>query len=725
MGQGSHVQYLALHLEGHSVIRLINPLAKLLTSPTLTFTMQNLATFTPTGRTHVSHARPLKLEKFLFGSCYYPEHWDAATRQDDARRMAAAGFNTVRMTDFAWDLLEPEEGRYNFALFDATIATLAEHGIRTILCTPTAGAPVWLTEKHPETLRVDKDGNVMRHGSRQQCSHAHPIFREYSRKITRAMATHYATNPNVIGWQTDNEIYCHMHEDHGADIQVAFREYLSRRYDNNIAALNRAWGTCFWAQTYTRFDQIETPIHGRPTYLNPSHLLDYRRAMSWIATEFQHDQVAILRAANPAWFVTHNGVFAGIDYRGTFTQDLDFLAYDIYPFFDYDSVNRPASQAFNCDRTRAWSGNFLVPEHQSGPGGQPPYFHNNPEPGELRRTTYSSIARGADSLLYFRWRTCRFGAEEYWCGILDHDSVSRRRYDEVAQVGTELAAVGPAVLGTSVRFDVGIALGDYDVRESDNGYPLGLPNSQNIAEAAHGVFYRAGYAVGASHPADTLDGVKLYLIPHWALFDAAWVPALARWVEAGGVLVIGARTATRNLDNQIVPATLPGCLADLAGLTVYEYGAENDALRVKTIRGDGIEVLGKVWYEVLEPAAGTEVLATWSGRHCDGKAAITLRRAGRGAVVYVGSYLTAELTTALLPTLAKLAALEKPLRDQPAGLEVVRREKDGRSLWFLINPTDAPLVIPHPPVGTLLAGEPLAPGGTLAAQGVTVIAANR
>jgi beta-galactosidase len=686
--------------------------------------MNTISTFTPTGRANVSHTRPLNLDQFLFGACYYPEHWDAETRRDDARRMREAGFNVVRMTDFAWDVLEPEEGRFDFTLFDATIATLGDHGIRAILCTPTAGAPRWLTEKHPETLRVEKDGNVMRHGSRQQCSHAHPIFREYSRKVTRAMAEHYATNANVIGWQTDNEIYCHMYEDHGADIQIAFREFLRRKYNDEIAVLNHAWGTAFWAQTYSRFEQIETPIHGRPTYLNPSHLLDYRRALSWIATEFQHDQVVILRAANPSWFVTHNGVFAGIDYRGDFTRDLDFLSYDIYPFFDNDSANRPASQAFNSDRTRAWSGNFLVPEHQSGPGGQPPYFHNNPEPGELRRMTYASIARGADSLLFFRWRTCRFGAEEYWCGILDHDSVSRRRYKEVAQIGAELAAVGPAVMGSSVHFDVGIALGDYDVRESDNGYPLGLPSSQNIAEAAHGVFYRAGYAVGACHPADNLDGVKLYLIPHWALFDAAWVPALTKWVEAGGVLVIGARTATRNPNNQIIAETLPGCLTALAGMIVEEYGAENDPLRVKTMRGEGIEAIGEFWYEVLEPAAGTEVLATWSGRHLDGKAAITLCRKGRGAVVYVGSYLTSELTTALLSTLAKLASLEKPLRNQPVGLEVVRREKNGRSLWFLMNPTDAPIIVPHPPIGSILAGEPLVPGGTLAPQGVTVILAD-
>ncbi len=440
----------------------------------------SLHRFVPTGRTSLSHARPLPLDRFLFGACYYPEHWDAATREDDATRMRAAGFNVVRMAEFAWDLIEPVEGAFDFTLFDETIAHLGVHGIDTILCTPTATPPRWLTERHPEILRVDGADRPMRHGSRQHADLAHPTFREHSRRITRAMAGHFAANPHVIGWQTDNEFYCHLDNDHGPATQEAFREYLRRLYDGDIVALNRAWGTQFWAQTYTDFEQVETPRPMRPTFLNPGHALDYQRALSWIATEFQHDQVELLRAANPDWFVFHNGIFGGIDFRGPFTEDLDFLGYDVYPFFEKNSALRPATHAFNCDRARAWSGNFLVPEHQAGPGGQAPYFHNNPEPGEMRRMTYATIARGADSLLYFRWRTCRTGAEQYWCGILDHDNVPRRRYDETKQVGEELAKIGPVLMGSTVSFDVGIAMAAYDVREADATYSQGLPSSQNL-----------------------------------------------------------------------------------------------------------------------------------------------------------------------------------------------------------------------------------------------------
>ena len=100
----------------------------------------------PLGRDDLSYKRPTNFQRFWFGCCYYPEHWDAATRQEDAARMQQAGINIVRMAEFAWDLMEPEEGVHDFTLFDDVIATLGEHGISTILCTPTATPPTLMSK---------------------------------------------------------------------------------------------------------------------------------------------------------------------------------------------------------------------------------------------------------------------------------------------------------------------------------------------------------------------------------------------------------------------------------------------------------------------------------------------------------------------------------------------------------------------------------------------------
>jgi beta-galactosidase len=670
-----------------------------------------------------SHLRPAPFGRFLWGVAYYPEQGELATLDQDAERMQAAGMNTVRMAEFAWDLMEPEEGRFDFALFDDAIARLGRRGIRTILCTPTAAPPRWLSVRHPEILRVNSAGVTLRHGSRQQASHCSPIFREYSRRITRAMAEHFRDNPHVIGWQTDNEINCHFSEDYSAAAQSAWVDFLRARFHDDVGALNRAWGTAFWAQTYARFADVPLPARGLPTHVNPAHHLDYFRFIADSVARFQHDQVEILRATQPRWWITHNGTYRLVDYRGQFGRDLDVLGYDVYPMFSYDPRQRAVNQAWALDATRAWSGNFFVPEHQSGPGGQTDYFHDNPEPGELRQLIYSTIAHGADSLLLFRWRTARFGAEEYWCGVLDHDNVPRRRYAEVSQVGGELARVGPALLGTHVAVDVAVAATDFDTDYAHETLHFNLPSPGAVASELHGRLWQAGYRVGVVHPSDTLNGLKLYIIPHWPLFNPAWLPRLEQWVKDGGVLVIGARSGTKDLDNNVTTDLLPGVLRPLVGATVVEYGRQNSPeTRPLELEIGGRRIVTREWYEQLAPDPGTDVWLRWQSRHLAGTPAATLRRVGRGAVIYVGTYLTGASGEALVPELVKLAGLQRPLPGVSDGVEVVWREAGDRSLCFVINHTEQPQVIDNPPKGRDLVGDrEVGDRLTLPAWGVAVI----
>ena len=670
----------------------------------------------------LSHQRTSRLQQFYFGSPYYPEQWDAATRTLDSERMKAAGWNSVRMAEFAWDRMEPEEGRFDFGLFDETIQRLGEAGIVTILCTPTATPPVWLARAHPEILRVDEKGVRMEHGSRQQACTTGVLYRQHSNRITTAMAQHFAGNPYVVGWQTDNEFNCHFSECHCPSCQDGFREFLHEKYSGDLDALNQAWGTPFWAQTYRSFTEIATPRNNQPTYPNPGQQLDYMRFVSWSVARFQGEQVELLRKANPNWWITHNGIFRHIDYRGRFTRDLDVLGYDVYPFFTYDPDERPVNQCFNLDYVRSLSGNFIVPEQQSGPGGQAPYFHDTPEPGEMRRMAYTSIARGADSLLFFRWRSARFGAEEYWCGVLDHDNVPRRRYTEAAQLGVELKRVGAEVLGTSVKIEAGVAAGDFDANEAHETLPFGLPGPRALAASVWRTLFDRGYAVGCVHPSDDLSGLKVYFLPHWEVFDPAWVPNLKAFVERGGLLVIGARSATRNLDNQVIPETLPGALRGLAGVTISDYGRQNQPdKRPLQIGFNGSWVQTDYWYEALQPEGDTEVLSRWQNRHLDCQPAVTLHRVGQGAVVYVGTYLTSAVMAGLWPMLQPYGGMKPLLPGTPQGVEVSLRTDKRKQLWFLINSTDRRHEVSVPTGLDLISEQPVGGKLILPPNGVMVI----
>jgi len=83
----------------------------------------------------------------VFGADYYPEHWPEERWPKDAELMSRAGFNTVRLAEFAWSKIEPREDEYDFEWLDKAIGLLGGKGIRTILGTPTAAPPPWIVKE--------------------------------------------------------------------------------------------------------------------------------------------------------------------------------------------------------------------------------------------------------------------------------------------------------------------------------------------------------------------------------------------------------------------------------------------------------------------------------------------------------------------------------------------------------------------------------------------------
>jgi beta-galactosidase len=122
---------------------------------------------------------------------------------------------------------------------------------------------------------------------------------------------------------------------------------------------------------------------------------------------------------------------------------------------------------------------------------------------------------------------------------------------------------------------------------------------------------------------------------------------------------------------------------------------------------DGATVRAEEWYEILDPADGTEVVARWANRHPAGSPAITRRPLGKGAVYYVGAYLHDALFGALLPRLAEESGLAPLLAPHPEGLEATVRTDGARELWFLVNRGEDPVAVEEAPAGRdLLADAP-------------------
>ncbi len=138
------------------------------------------------------------------------------------------------------------------------------------------------------------------------------------------MAERFGQNPNVIGWQLDNEYsrvcYCRR-------CRSLFQAFLKDRYET-LDNLNQRWSTAYWSQTYTEWEQIPIPIGGH----NPGLMLEFKRFTTHNYRNFQKIQLDCLRPHLPehAW-VTHNfmGWFDGFDHYDM-AEELDMASWDYY-----------------------------------------------------------------------------------------------------------------------------------------------------------------------------------------------------------------------------------------------------------------------------------------------------------------------------------------------------------------------------------------------------------
>jgi beta-galactosidase len=214
------------------------------------------------------------------GVDYYPDQTPANLWEDDARMMAEVGFTNVRVAEFAWALMEPAEGRFDFSWLRRSVQTLHKYNPSVILGTPSAAPPPWLSAKYPEVIEVNAQGLPLHPGGGRFPCPTNQVYRRLSLSIASEMARAFAeTSEGVIGWQIDNELtlgssprcYCNF-------CRAGFQAWLRSQY-GSLDKLNRSWGTVFWSQTYTDFGQIPVPLPsgGDP---NPGLALDYDRYQS-------------------------------------------------------------------------------------------------------------------------------------------------------------------------------------------------------------------------------------------------------------------------------------------------------------------------------------------------------------------------------------------------------------------------------------------------------------
>ena len=673
----------------------------------------------------------LTFDALTLGVCYYPEHWPEELWASDIQRMLDAGIKIIRVAEFAWSEFEPTEGNFGGGLFDRFMDFISTTEMNVIFCTPTATPPAWLTEKYPETLNARQDGTLIRHGLRKHYNYNSEVFRDKTRLIVSHVAQRFGTHPSIIGWQLDNEFNWGIDEYYSEADHRQFRLFLKDKY-GTLEQLNKAWGAVFWNQKYTDWEEVHLPRPNVKEQPNPHLALDAKRFFSWSTLRYCNLQSEILRNYIPAGiFITHNGDFKHIDHKKMTNENLDFLTHNHYPSFGFNKKLRPPEKtplldrmfSFGLAKMRGISPIFGVMEHQSGAGGWlSEHFQPAPKPGQMRLWTFQSIAHGCDFISYFRWRTCTFGTEMYWHGILDHDNRDNRRLHELKQIRDDMQKI-TAVTGGRYQAGVGL-LYDYDNiwdGELDLWHgPIRDASDRNWFVALQETHTPFDY-VNMKHDRDKFAKYKLLIFPHGTIITAEDAQALKNYVKSGGTLIMGTRTGYKNENAHCRMEPLPGPLSDLFGITIDEYTYLSYLEQNRTATW-GNETLDTILFnDIITPEAPTcKVLATYNEDYYKGKPALTENTYGKGKAYYLGAGFSTPAAKMFLNKLNFSNPFGKDIT-LPQNCEIALRKNEKGSFLFALNYSNEPAkIVLKNEMEDLLTGQKLTGDVEMEAFGVRV-----
>ena len=655
----------------------------------------------------------------LTGAYYYPEHWDESQWERDLKQMHELGFEFTHFAEFAWAQLEPQEGVYDFSWLDRAVALAAKYDLKVVMCTSTATPPVWLSRKYPEILLKSEDGTVQDHGARQHASFASPVYRKLAYRMIEELARHYGNDSRIIGWQLDNEPVVQF--DYNQAAEEAFREFLKEKYHYNIQELNAAWGTAFWSEVYSRFEEITLPKTAQ-MFMNHHQILDYRRFAAKQTNDFLNEQCRLIKKYAKNQWVTTNYI---PDYdKGHIggSKDLDFVSYTRYMVYgDNEGIGRrgyrvgnPLRIAMANDFFRPVNGTYGVMELQPG---QVNWGSINPQPlpGAVRLWLWSVFAGGSDFICTYRYRQPLYGTEQYHYGIVGTDGVTvtpgGREYEQFMK---EIRLLRKDYCPKEDKPETYLKRKTAILWNPENYWSIDR-QKQNATwnTFAHvDKYYRTLKSYAA--PVDFISEEKdfsqypVMIVPAYQLADKKLVARWKKYVEEGGNLVLTCRTAQKDRFGRLPEAPFGSMIDELTGnhIEFYDLLLSQDPGQVKM---DGKVYTWNTWGEILQPGTSNEVWATYTNEFYEGKPAVTFRKLGKGSVTYIGvDSSDGALERQVLDKLYSRLQIE--VMNLPYGVTMEYRN----GLGIVLNYSDQPYQFALPQGAKVLIGTPnIATAGVL------------
>lgn len=620
-------------------------------------------------------------EQILFGAAYYPEDWPESQRPQDIEMMKKAGMNVMRIGEFAWHNMEPRPGEFDFGWLHRVVDDLAANGIKSILGTPTATPPRWFLLRYPEAAQLDANGLRIPHGGRRHCCSSNPDYQRHSAAIVEAMAKEFGDDPNVIGWQLDNEIYTGLPGctcDHCRD---GFHQYLREKY-GTIDNVNQEWDLNLWSQAFGDFDEIQIPARG---WQSPQLRLEWAQYHYQADIRFIHSHAAILRQHTKAPIGTDMMPLNGMGYQDM-TAPLDVLQYNHYnteenlpqlPFW-FDYIRSFGKPFWNTETSTGWNGSIEITQVAK-------------PVGFCRVNSWLPVALGGEANLYWLWR-------QHWAGQeLNHGAVlypSGRpfpMFDEVQRISREFEVARDFLRETKVRSEVALHFTSLGWRLNE---VQTVVDRFNYAEHLTGDFYlpitRMGLRPDVIDSMKDLSGYKvLFTTLMMSLEDGDLPQRIEEWVREGGHWIVGPLTDVRNALGAHYTDREMGFVEKLTGCQLLASIPDSGNI-VKSKWADGEAMSAKFWQQLYTPAENGQVLASVTEGYpaVVGSALAQKITVGKGAVWLLGTIPNERDLQKLMNMVCAEAGV--PMPEMSGTLAAIPRAGENRRGLILVELGNAP-----------------------------------
>ena len=655
------------------------------------------------------------------GVIYYPEAWPRERWPQDIAMMRDAGFNLVRLGEFAWSRIEPLEGKFDLEWLESVVDLFHAASIKVMLSVPSAGPPPWLSTNYPETLLHDENGHPHPLGIRRHYCPTSPRFREAVVAVTRALGKAFAEHPAVVTWQIDNEIAIGETSTCNCEHCIAtFHEWLKQKH-KTIANLNTAWNNVFWSSEFDSWEQIKPPFHRN------SARLDWHLFQSAVFSDFIKQQSEILRSINHDWTLTTNSWIAinpSLDLVEIF-RDLDVASYDCY--VNYHGTLQAYRATWDLYRNiKQTPAPFWIAE--TGAWNCLTTLDNSLD--ALRAWFYEFFARGVDAVIYFRWRQSVMG-EEHHPAVLTWSGVETDQYRKLQSIFKEFCKFEDEFTGlplpdaaAAVVFDQKTALLAYCEKNSD------YTNAVVIADELLNKMLLTPDVVPMEFCRD-LSKYKLIVLPQLARVDKAFAEVLRKYVADGGVVLAQVRLGQIDNEGKRLLTTAPALLQDVFGIRIderwdikctprygpaqYEPPAEGKTASHVRLEFEGIKGKGYRHMEKICPN-GCEVLGEYVSGILAGHPFLSVNKYGSGLAFYQAVPADSATEERIVAMAARRAGLV-PVHDIPGEVSVIKRG----DILFHINNSSVSQAIPRPLNSEVLFGTVNATSITLKPFDVCVV----